>query len=238
MMSPQELNAYFESQLREGSSADWMTNHWTSRLIVGVRALEMPNADPDIAMIEGLAAAAQDGSNVVSRPARGSSRRRSLLGLRRGLVFNLTVGLVLLMSTAALAVTATVAGIAPEPIQSIASEISSWVGVDLTAYTDEVEENSGDDVKPQDSEAPGKSDGAGPPDNAGPKEDSKAPEHAGPPDNAGPKDDDFEPGPPDHAGPPDDAGPPEDSSAPDDAGPPDNAGPKDDPGQGNEQGNG
>ena len=234
MMSPQELNAYFESQLREGSSADWMTNHWTSRLIVGVRALEMPNADPDIAMIEGLAAAAQDGSNVVSRPARGRSRRRSLLGLRRGLVFNLTVGLVVLMSTAALAVTATVAGIAPEPIQSIASEISGWVGVDLTRYVD----GDGSDLDPENADSPGAPEDAGPPDNAGPKEDSKAPDHAGPPDNAGPKDDDFEPGPPDHAGPPDDAGPPEDSSAPDDAGPPDNAGPKDDPGQGNEQGNG
>ena len=109
------------------------------------------------------------------------------------------------------------AGVAPQPIESLVSEVTGWVGIDLNAPDDvpdpstttHPDDNEG--VSPDDQGPP---ENAGPPETAGPPDGSKAPDHAGPPENAGPKDDDFVPGPPDNAGPNDNAGPPEDSNAP------------------------
>lgn len=233
MMTPHELDAHFESQLRGDPSDDWM-----GRLVMGVRSLES-SADAPIALIETLAAAAQPSDGSV-RPARGRSRRQSTLGLRRGLVFNMTIGFVLLLSSTALA---TAAGIAPEPVANVVEEITSWVGVDLTPDDAETAENDGSVEErttttegTSESETPGRSEDAGPPENAGPKDDSNAPDRAGPPEHAGPKEDNGG-GPPDHAGPPEHAGPDDESGAPEGAGPPEDAGPKDNRGNGQGKGN-
>ena len=97
-MSEDQLVTVFESQLVGGQSMPWL-----GALIDGVRAMEASPASSSLVFIVELAAAAQDGSNAPSRLAQGRSLRSSRLRWRRGLVFNLTVGLVLLLGSAAVA---------------------------------------------------------------------------------------------------------------------------------------
>ena len=100
---------------------------WLAGLVQGMRSIVASDeaAGVDSLITETAMIARETPASIGAAPRR---RRTMVWRLRRGLVLNTAVVLSLLVGSAALAVTATRSGSAPEPIRAVVDQVAEWAG--------------------------------------------------------------------------------------------------------------
>ena len=118
---------------RDLASETGVSAEWLDDFVRGVHALADAPVRSDASHIVVRAAAeAQHRAAHDTRPARRRTGRGTVPVLRRGLVFNLVMGAVLLIGTAALAIGSVEAGFAPDVVEDIVVDLSERIGFTVT----------------------------------------------------------------------------------------------------------
>lgn len=162
-MMKRDLTRELDARLAGGPAAA----PWLDALIEGVRGNVPAPTAWSPALVAEVAAVAAAGPVL-----QVTVRRRRMRVLRRSLVLNAAVLLILLVGSAALAVSTTRSGSAPAPIRAIVDQLAEWTGFEqvspTTTTTTATTTTQPGFVPPGLSEDPpgNRGEGTGPPDNS------------------------------------------------------------------------